>query len=213
MNDKLCKNLNIEKLVLHDVIDGESCNNHIVKNPIEQYKRLMKGQNLIEKEMDDLAEWLEKKLDFNIVIPSANHNDRLDRILQEDWRKDIANSMFYLKYTQAVLEEKANKGVLAYYLEERFGDKITTLKHNDSYIIGKYECSQHGHLGSNGARGSMVGFRNLNIPIITAHTHSTYRADDFLCAGTNCELNLGSFLKNQLQLVLRKILHHLQFPQ
>lgn len=188
-NDEICEKLNIDKVVLHDVIDGESCNNHIIKNPIEQYKRMVKGQNLIEKELEDLAGWLGKKLDYNIVIPHANHNDRLDRILQEDWRKDIVNSMFYLKYTQAVLEEKANKGVLAYFLEERFGDKITTLKHNDSYIIGKYECSQHGHLGSNGARGSMVGFRNLNIPIITAHTHSTYRADDFICVGANCDLD------------------------
>lgn len=188
-NDEICEAWNIEKVVLHDVIDGESCNNHIIKNPIEQYKRMTKGQNLIEKELEDLVEWLEPKLKYNIIIPYANHNDRLDRILQEDWRKDIANSMFYLKYTQAVLEEKANKGVLAYYLEEKFGDKITTLKHNDSYIIGKYECSQHGHVGSNGSKGSMVGFRNLNIPMITAHTHSTYRADDFLCAGANCDLD------------------------
>lgn len=188
-NDEMCEKLNIEKVVLHDVIDGESCNNHIIKNPIEQYRRLSKGQNLIEKELEDLAEWLGKKVDYNIVIPHANHNDRLDRILQEDWRKDIANSMFYLKYTQAVLEEKANKGVLAYFLEDRFGDKITTLKHNDSYIIGKYECSQHGHLGTNGSKGSMVGFRNLNIPLITAHTHSSYRADDFICVGANCDLD------------------------
>lgn len=188
-NDEICTKLNVEKVVLHDVIDGESCNNHIIKNPIEQYKRMQKGQNLIEKELDDLAKWLEPKIPFNIVIPHANHNDRLDRIIQEDWRKDIANSMFYLKYTQAVLEEKASKGVLAFFLSERFGDKITTLKHNDSYIIGKYECSQHGHLGTNGSRGSMVGFRNLNVPLITAHTHSSYRADDFICVGANCDLD------------------------
>lgn len=205
MNDNICDNWEIEKVVLHDVVDGESCNNHIIKNPIEQFKRMKSGKNLMENELEDLATWLAKKIDYNIVIPHANHNDRFDRILQEDWRKDIPNSMFYLKYTQAVLEDKANKGVLAYFLQERFGDKITTLNHNDSYIIGKYECSQHGHNGSNGARGSMVGFRNLNIPMITAHTHSTYRADDFFCAGANCNLD-ASYLKGSSNWNLSSVL-------
>jgi len=184
-NDEICEAFNIKKLVLHDAVDGESCNNHILKDPIQQYARLQNGNHLIEKELKELGEWLEPKLKYGIVIPSANHNDRFDRILQQDWRKDIPNSLFYFKYTTAVMENKAEKGVVAYYLNNLFGEEITTLSTQDSYMIGKYECGLHGDSGTNGSRGSNVGFRNLDIPIIKAHDHSAYRADDLFSVGHN----------------------------
>ncbi|WP_299527451.1 hypothetical protein [uncultured Lutibacter sp.] len=184
-NDTICERFNIKKLVMHDVVDGESCNNHILKDPIQQYERLQNDSHLIEKELHELKNWLKPKLKYGIVIPSANHNDRFDRILQQDWRKDIANSLFYFKYTTAVMEKKAEKGVVAYYLHNEFGDEITTLSTQDSYIIGKYECALHGDNGTNGSRGSNTGFRNLDIPMIVAHTHSTYRADDLFYVGHN----------------------------
>ena len=190
-NDLICNYFNINQLVLHDVVDGESCNNHIIKSPLEQYKRFKSNRYDIEKEMNDLGSWLETKLKFNPIIPSANHNARFDRVLDNDWRKDIPNSLFYLKYTQAVLEEKVDNGVIAYYLNDRFGNNIKCLGYQDSYKIGKYECSQHGDWGSNGSKGSPVTFRNLEIPIILAHTHTPYRADDCFYVGTNTHLNLG----------------------
>lgn len=191
MNDKISNYFNIKHLVLHDVVDGESTNNHIIKDPIEQFKRYKDNRHLIEEELEKTGDWLEDKLQYNVVIPRANHNDRFDRILREDWRKDVQNSLFYFKYTQAVLEEKAEKGVFAYYLENRFGNRVTTLDYKDSYIIGKYECSQHGDYGANGSKGTPRGFRNLEIPGIYAHTHTPYRADDTLYVGTNTLLSLG----------------------
>jgi hypothetical protein len=83
------------------------------------------------------------------------------------------------------MEGKAKKGVVAYYLKKKFGDDIKTLSTQDSCIIGKYECALHGDNGSNGSRGSATGFRNLDIPMILAHTHSTYRADDLMYVGHN----------------------------
>jgi len=184
-NDEICERFQIKQLVLHDVIDGESCNNHVIKDPIQQFERLKNNKHLIDVELDELGEWLSPKLKYGIIIPSANHNNRFDRILIQDWRKDIANSLFYFKYTAAVMEGKAEKGVLAYYLEKRFGDAIKTLSTQDSYLIGKYECGLHGENGTNGSRGTPTGFRKLDIPMILAHTHSTYRADDLLYVGHN----------------------------
>lgn len=190
-NDVICNYFNVPQLVLHDLPDGESCNNHIIKSPIEQYKRLQEGKHLIEKELEDTGNWLENKLKFNPIVPQANHNNRFDRILDHDWRKDIPNSLFYFKYTTAVMEGKASNGVFPYYLENRFGDKVKCLDYQDSYKIGKYECSQHGDWGTNGSKGSPVSFRNLDIPIILAHTHTPFRADDCFYVGTNTYLNLG----------------------
>ena len=184
-NDEICERFNINNLVLHDVVDGESCNNHIIKDPIQKFERLQNNKHLIEPELEQLGKWLDPKIKYGLIIPSANHNNRFDRILTEDWRKDIPNSLFYFKYTTAVMEGKAKKGVLAYYLEKRYGDKVKTLATDDSFIIGKYECALHGEHGTNGSRGSATGFRNLDIPMIVAHTHSLYRADDLFYVGHN----------------------------
>ena len=184
-NDEICERFQIKKLVMHDVVDGESCNNHILKDPIQQYERLKNENHLIEKELEDLEAWLTPKVKYGLVIPKANHNDRFDRILTQDWRRDIANAPYYMKYTAIVMEGKAENGVIAYFLKEKFKENITCLSSQESYMIGKYECSQHGDHGTNGSKGSPTGFRKLDIPIIVAHTHSTYRADDLIYAGHN----------------------------
>jgi len=184
-NDEICERFRIKNLVMQDVADGESCNNHVLKDPVQQFERLRNNKHLIEKELDELGDWLEPKLKYGIIIPTANHNDRFDRILLQDWRKDIPNSLFYFKYTSIVMEGKAPKGVLAYYLNNRFGDAIKTLSTQDSYLIGKYECALHGENGTNGSRGTPTGFRNLDIPMIVGHTHSTFRADDLFYVGHN----------------------------
>lgn len=189
-NDEICEAFNIKNLVLHDAVDGESCNHWKLKSPIKQYQRIAKDEYLIEKELSDLGDWIETKLKYNPIIPQANHNSRFDRVLDNDWRKDIHNAMFYMKYTQSVLEGKAERGVMAYYLEDKFGDAVTCLDYQDSYKIGKYQISQHGDHSANGSKGSPIGFRNLEIPMITAHTHTPYRADDLLIVGTNTHLIL-----------------------
>ena len=218
-NDEICERFNIKKLVMHDVIDGESCNNHILKDPIQQYERLQKGKHLIENELTELENWLEPKLKYGIIIPAANHNDRFDRILQQDWRKDIPNSLFYFKYTTAVMEGKAEKGVVAYYLHKKFGDKIITLSTQDSCIIGKYECALHGDHGTNGSRGSNTGFRNLDIPMIKAHDHSTYRADDLFGVGHNiidqkyASKGASSWSVSNVLIAKNKIAQHIIFTK
>lgn len=189
-NNEICERFKVPNLVLHDVIDGDSANNHIIKNPIERFKRMKAGKHKIEKELNDCVDWLKGKLKWNPVIPQANHNDRFDRILALDWRQDIDNAMFYFKYSQLACQGELDQGVLAYVLNERL-PQIKTLSYIDSFKIGKYEASQHGHHGSNGARGSNRGFHKLGIPMIIGHTHSPFRADDFFVVGTNTDLLLG----------------------
>lgn len=189
-NDKICEAFNVDNVVFHDIVDGESCNNWKIKSPVQQFKRYAEGEHLIENELDDLQVWLQDKVKFNPVVPQANHNDRFDRVLDNDWRKDIPNSLFYLNYTHKVLTGEIDKGIIAWFLEDKFGDQVTCLDYQDSFKIGKYECSQHGDYGANGAKGSPIGFRNLEIPIILAHSHVPYRADDCIYVGTNTKLLL-----------------------
>lgn len=189
-NDKICEAFNIKNLVLHDAVDGESVNHWKLKSPIQQYKRITKNEYLAEKELEDLGNWIGTKLKYNPIIPQANHNARFDRVLENDWRKDIHNASFYMKYTPPVLDGRAERGVMAYYLEEKFGEQVKCLDFQDSYKIAKYEISLHGDYGNNGSKGSPVGFRNLEIPMILAHSHVPFRADDCLYVGTNTHLIL-----------------------
>lgn len=191
LNDYIAKQLNVDHIVLHDVADGYTVNNHILKNPIALAQRFNNDKYDIETELQDLVKWLDKKAPFNPIVISANHNDRYDRAMLEDWRKDIPNSLFYLKYTQKAIQGELNeKGIVADYIHEHLGDKVITLDYTDSFKIGKYEVSQHGDHGANGARGSTNAFRDLGIPIILGHSHVPYRAGDCFYVGTSTPLTL-----------------------
>lgn len=192
INTLICEEFDVDHVVLHDVVDGESVNHHLDKRPLEKAQRFLNNKWSAEKELEDMGDWLETKLPYNPIIVRSNHNDRFDNVLDQDWRKDINNSLFYLEYARKTIDGTIGKGgVVNYYLKERFGDNVTTLDYDDSFIIGNYEISQHGHFGANGAKGSPVSFRNLGIPIILGHTHTPFRANDCIYVGTNTKMDLG----------------------
>jgi hypothetical protein len=178
-------------LILHDIFNGISCNRHLVKDPIAQFKRYDEGNHLIEVELNEMKRWVANKLKYHPVIVNSNHNEWLTKYINEDWRKDIANSLVYMKYAQVLLEGNAPKGLIAHILEEEFGNQIITLGENDSFIVASHELGVHGHLGSNGSRGSFEQYRKLNYPVITGHSHTPMRRDNAISVGTSTILRPG----------------------
>lgn len=191
--EQLIKDLKITKEVHHDLIDGISVNNHIVNNPIEQHKRWMSDKESVQIELLRTAKFLRRRPDTFKIIVQSNHNDRFDRwIINQDWRKDIPNAIPYMKYGLATLEGKANKGILAYFLEQEFNDKeIICLDYDDSYIINGFEIAHHGHIGSNGSRGSIEQFRKMSTKMIVGHYHKPMRLDKVIAVGTSTHLREG----------------------
>jgi hypothetical protein len=53
------------------------------------------------------------------------------------------------------------------------------------------ECGVHGHIGTNGSRGSAIQFKDMNTKNITGHTHSPLRIDGHVCVGTLTHLRVG----------------------
>ena len=82
------------------------------------------------------------------------------------------------------------KGVIPELINERFPNFIT-LGRNESYKVKNWELAQHGDIGSNGSRGSLLQFRNLNTKIIVGHYHSPGRKDGALSVGTSTKLRVG----------------------
>lgn len=196
--DKTLSFFNILKpkyVVMHDVFDGLSINHHDMKNPFVQYEREMNGTNSLKDEVEALLEGLEDfdSPEFTTVIVRGNHDDFLDRWLQNsDWRKagTLKNSLEYMEYAALILSGKAKNGVIPYLIKQRFPNFIA-LDRNDSFIINDWELAQHGDIGTNGTYGSLSQYRNLNTKIIVGHYHSPGRKDGALAVGTSTKLRVN----------------------
>jgi len=85
---------------------------------------------------------------------------------------------------------KILKGVIPEIINRRY-PKFITLGRGDSYKVKGWELGQHGDMGSNGSRGSLLQFRKLNTKIIVGHYHSPGRKDGALAVGTSTKLRVG----------------------
>ncbi len=187
-------------VILHDVFDGDSISHHQMKDPFIQYGKELNGTNDLKKELDLLMSCLKPFDKYkNVVIVRSNHDDFLDRWLKnEDWKKQptFKNSRLYMQLSDILLEQYASdpmkiKGVIPALINQKY-PKFITLGRNASYKVkGGWELGQHGDVGSNGSRGSLLQFRQLNTKIIVGHYHSPGRKDGALAVGTSTKLRVG----------------------
>lgn len=187
-------------VVLHDVFDGDSISHHQMKDPFMQYGKEVNGTNDLGKELEEMMGGLEPFSKFeNVVIVRSNHDDFLDRWLKnEDWKRQPTpkNARLYMRLSDILLAQYAEdpsrvKGVIPHIINERYPNFIT-LGRNSSYKIkGGWECAQHGDIASNGSRGSLHNFRQLNTKVIVGHYHSPGRKDGAIAVGTSTKLRVG----------------------
>lgn len=169
--------------ILHDLFDGASINHHEMKDPFTRLKREQNGSDNLQQEIDFMLDWIEKHKYLNLVIVRSNHDDFLDRwLINSDWHKS-QHKFLYLKFANIIAEGLAEKGLIPYLIDQRFGNEVKTLGVNDSFRIDEIEYAMHGDRGANGSRGSAVQFKELNTKSNTAHTHSDSRLDGHFVVG------------------------------
>lgn len=177
--------------IIHDIFNGESISHHTDRYPFQLMELEETGRGNVEWELDQMYKWVEQRLKYNLVIPAANHNDWMDQWLSNnDWRKG-RNKKAYLKYANIAAEKQAPKGMIAYLLDKRFGNNITTLDYDGSFRFMDWELGLHGDKGSNGSRGSINQFKDLNTKTIIGHSHSPGRVDGCVQVGTLTQLKMG----------------------
>jgi transposase len=206
----LFKSLKPENVILHDVFDGLSINHHESKDPFIQYQREVDGTNSLKSEIESMLEGLEKFSGYNVSIVRSNHDDFLDRWLKNtDWRKanTLKNSIEYMEFSALLLKGEAPKGIIPYLINKRF-PSFRTLGRSDSLVVNGWELAQHGDIGSNGSRGSLMQFRKLNTKIIVGHYHSPGRKDGALAVGTSTKLRVNYNLGPSGWLQSHVIIHH-----
>jgi len=187
-------------VVLHDVFDGNSISHHEMKDPFIQYGKEIAGTNDLKKELDIMMNGLKSFDKFkNVVIVRSNHDDFLDRWLKnEDWKKQptFKNSRLYMQLSDMLLDQYATDpykvaGVIPALIKQKY-PKFITLGRSASYKVkGGWELGQHGDVGANGSRGSLLQFRSLNTKIIVGHYHSPGRKDGAIAVGTSTKMRVG----------------------
>lgn len=192
------RDISPKHVILHDVFDGDSISHHQMKDPFVQYGKEVKGTNDLGKEIDEMMGVLDNFKEFKkVVIVRSNHDDFVDRWLKnEDWKKQptFKNAPLYMDLSARLLRQYAKDeevmGVIPELIKEKFPNFIT-LGRSESYMVKNWELGQHGDIGSNGSRGSLMQFRQLNTKIVVGHYHSPGRKDGAIAVGTSTRLRVG----------------------
>tara|TARA_B100000927_G_scaffold186027_2_gene149839 strand:+ start:177 stop:1856 length:1680 start_codon:yes stop_codon:yes gene_type:complete len=196
---KMLERIKPNHVILHDVFDGYSINHHTMKNPFIQYGKEVRDENNLQKEIDEMLEGLDNFSSHkNVVIVRSNHDDFIDRwLISGDWKKQPTpkNSPLYMEYSAILLKQHGDssdnvKGVIPEIINRKYPEFIT-LGRGDSYKVAGWELGQHGDMGSNGSRGSLLQFRRLNTKIVVGHYHSPGRKDGALAVGTSTKMRVG----------------------
>lgn len=188
-----------EHVIVHDAFDGTSINPHESKDAFIQYGKEIAGLNSVEKEINAMLTGLDPLKKYkNVVVVRSNHDDMLDRWLKgEDWKRQPSakNSLVYMEYSAMLLKQHAKhpykvKGVIPEIINRKYPNYIT-LDRSTSYKVKNWELGQHGDVGSNGSRGSLLQFRKLNTKVVVGHYHSPGRKDGALAVGTSTKLRVN----------------------
>ena len=179
------------KIVLHDVFNGHSISHHERNMPFTLMNRERDGSDDLLSELQEMTEFFDKYSDYDFVMVRSNHDEFLDRWLNDvDWRK-MNNKYAYLKLANSLSDDTLGKGIIPLFLDEQHVDNVYCLGIDESYRIADIECGMHGHKGANGSRGGVMQFKNMNTKNITGHTHTPCREDGHSSVGTLTHLRVG----------------------
>jgi hypothetical protein len=187
----MSESLNCQKIILHDVFNGHSISHHERNMPFTLMNREKDGSDDLLAELHDMVEFFDKYSEYYFVMVRSNHDEFLDRWLNDvDWRK-MNNKYAYLKLANSLSDDTLGKGIIPLFLDEQHVDNVYCLGIDESYRIADIECGMHGHKGANGSRGGVMQFKNMNTKNITGHTHTPCREDGHSSVGTLTHLRVG----------------------
>ena len=186
---------------MHDLSDFAPRNHHNVKDHHFLFATREQRTDDVEHELRRCARFLEatKRKGCRTIVVQSNHDNALTRWLKEaDYRSDQVNALFFLEtqtaYYRAIQDEGREPPVFERVLRGFSKNGLHGVKfigEDHSYVIADgIECSQHGHLGANGSRGSGVGLSRISQRMNIGHGHSPMIRDGLWMAGV-CSLEMG----------------------
>lgn len=180
-------------VLLHDVFDMHRRNHHTIRDPYHRYKMHCAGTESVEHELKLTTGVISDMMrDFNqVVVVQSNHDLALKRWLMEsDFKSDPVNAELYLDLQKAIYRairlgnDDFDVFPYACSLVNPDMEGVRFLKEDESFMLAdEVECSQHGHNGNNGARGSVAAFRKQGRKHNKGHDHTASIFDGVNSAG------------------------------
>jgi hypothetical protein len=171
----VCRDLNVSKIVLHDVFNGTSITHHDIGKSITRATKAQEGKLGLELECVAVKNYIEniEKHGMEVFIVRSNHDSSLDKYLERGgYMSDPMNLKFSLKLAAVAID---GINPLKYAIESLLGYKrndVHWLELDRSCKFYGVEIALHGSEGAAGARGSARTFNNGIGNCVTAHTHS-----------------------------------------
>jgi hypothetical protein len=202
--DSMLNELNPQYQFIHDVLDFEARNHHNIKDPYFRFMMHTHGGDSVRDNIRSVANFL---LDIQrdtteTVVVESNHDLAFKRWLKEaDYKTDPENAIFFLE-NQLEMYRALKDGMKdfsvfghAIYMERPDLQNTTFLSVDQSFRIcgedGKgIECGNHGHIGNNGARGSINAFVVRGHRENVGHSHSAMIKDGVCSAGVLGSLDM-----------------------
>jgi len=188
----LFEDLYPKKLFIHDIIDSQSISHHNLNDPFYLHELEMKNANSLQKEIDDMLKWLEKIEKYDTYIIKSNHDEHIDKFLRiTDWRKmtTLKNAIPYMEFAYATLKGEASNGIVPYVINKKYPN-MHCLNYESNVEVNGWLLSMHGHIGSNGSKGSVQQFSKLPTKSVTGHSHQIARIGGAVSVGTSTHLRL-----------------------
>jgi hypothetical protein len=194
-----------KRIYWEDVCDGYSANPHHEGNPFNAQAKALSGFDDVQAETFESIDFVADRTPddaISYLVPD-NHGDFLRRwIIRNDWRKDvppIARS-FYLETAKAMHDgtRMGSGGTetpspFVYWVGQRCKKPNVICLSGDggegSRVLG-VQMDMHGHLGPNGARGSIQNLSRIGTKATIAHGHAPGAEGGCHQVGTSSRLRL-----------------------
>ncbi len=193
--------LHPRRLFLHDLGDMKSVNPH------EQGKRLTRAamwrddKTNLYQELLRTKGWLLDLPEFEeVLVVRSNHDYFLDRWLETGERNvEPENAEMYHRLAGEMLAHHRRHGAfpipfevaLRWIGQDPFPENIRFLKFDESYQLLDVEMGMHGHLGPNGARGSIRNLSQIGTRSIVGHGHGPGIWQGVYMGGLSAEYRQG----------------------
>lgn len=201
----LVPNLKPKRIYWHDVCDGYAANPHHEGNPFNAQAKAVSGFDDVKAETFEAIDFVCDRTPagtISYLVPD-NHGDFLRRwIIRNDWRKDIPpiSRSFYLETAKAMHDgtKMGDTGTETpapwqYWVNKyRPMANVVCLKgegEEGSRVLG-VQLDMHGHLGPNGARGSIQNLSKIGVKATIAHGHAPGAEGGCHQVGTSSMLKL-----------------------
>jgi hypothetical protein len=184
----------------HDTINFTARSPHSFSDHYFRFSQFHHGTDSVEEDLRLCGNVLkEMQRPFSqIVVVNSNHDIHFKKWLsQADYKTDPVNAIFFLKCQlalyQAIERGDNNFSIFEYSIKEMFPElkDIRFLKQDEKFQILGIEMGQHGHLGSNGSKGSTTIYRKIGLRYNIGHQHSAGIKDGVYVAGTFSEMDMG----------------------